>query len=180
MTKEIICSGGEIILVDDEDYAVLSRHPWHYTANGNKTRFYAVTRLNTSEGKIVRTIFMHNMILGFSFYVDHRDNNTKNNTKDNLRPATMQENGWNKGKNRCNRHGANSSAYKGVIRCVGAKGNVYYRIIIKLSKKGEKPERFCRMGPFATEIQAAQAYNKKIVELRGDWAWVNPLPGEAA
>lgn len=81
MTKTIICSGGEEILVDDEDYDLLSRHPWHFTCNGAGTRSYAVTRLNTTYSKVVRTIFMHNLIIGFGFECDHIDQNTQDNRK---------------------------------------------------------------------------------------------------
>jgi hypothetical protein len=31
-----------------------------------------------------------------------------------------------------------------------------------------------------TQDEAARAYNKKIVELRGEWAWVNPVSEKAA
>jgi hypothetical protein len=33
------------------------------------------------------------------------------------------------------------------------------------------------MGPYDSEIEAAKAYNAKVIELRGEYAWVNPIPG---
>lgn len=56
----------------------------------------------------------------------------------------------------------------------------YRRVNIKTSKKGEKPATHVRLGPFDSEIEAAKAYNREIVKLRGKFAWVNPLPEEAA
>lgn len=174
MTKEIVCSGGEVVLVDDGDYELLSRHKWHYTVNGSGTRSYVVTRLNTTFAKTVRTIFMHTMIMGFGFTFDHIDGNTLNNTKANLRKATWQENGWNAAKMKRVSGGRQpSSQYKGVM-----KSERGWMVQIKTTQKHERPTKFVRLGPFENESDAARAYNKKIVELRGEFAWVNPLPKE--
>ena len=58
-------------------------------------------------------------------------------------------------------------------------GQAYFRVIIKLTKKGETPARFVRKGPYGTELEAAKAYNEEIVKHRGPFAWVNPLPDVA-
>lgn len=175
MTKKIICSGDEEILVDNEDYPVLSRHKWHYTANGSKTRWYAVTRLNTDD-KSVRTIFMHSMIMGFAFNVDHHDNNTKNNRKKNLRPASWQQNGWNRGKPKSGRHGEPTSQYKGVSYSP-LKGKDRWVALIKHVEEGKHKStgKVIRLGYYDTEHEAALAYDKKVLELRGEWAWTNIL-----
>lgn len=176
MTKEIICSGGEKVLIDDEDYPVISRHKWHYTTNGLGTRSYAVTRLNTSD-RGVRTLFMHSMILGFAFQVDHVDNNPMNNTKANLRPATWQENQWNKGKPKSGRHGKPSSQYKGVsYRPIKGKDRWFASIKHVEQGKDKSTGIVIRIGYFWNEIDAAKAYNAKVKELRGEWAWVNEIP----
>ena len=169
--REIICSGGEIAFCDDEDYPVVSRHSWVYTRGQNRP--YVVTTLNTAEGS-KKTIMMHNMILGFSKYLDHHDGNTLNNQKYNLRPATHQENGWNKGKPSGCRHGKMTSKYKGVSRVV-KETTSYWLVLIKLTKKSVKPAKYYRKGGFQTELEAAKHYNEKIVEFRGKFAWINPL-----
>lgn len=176
MTKEIpINHKGEVLyaLCDDEDYPLLSRHCW-YIRSATSGVIYATTTLMANIGQR-KLVYMHNMILPGDG-VDHVSRNKLDNQKDNLRKATYQQNGWNKGKNKSTRGKPPSSQYKGVVRCVGAKGNVYWRVIFKLSKKGEKPERIARLGPFATEIEAAKAYNEEVVKHRGEWAWLNPLP----
>lgn len=177
MVKEITCSGGEVILVDDEDYPVMSRHPWHFTTNGEGNRSYAVTRLNTAQSKSMKTVFMHNMILGFCFNVDHADNNPKNNTKDNLRPATWQENQWNKGKQKTKNGLPCSSKYKGVMYRP-LKGRDRWLAQIKHVEHGEPKHtgKMIKLGYFYDEDDAARTYNAKVLELRGEWAWVNPVP----
>ena len=175
MTKEIpINHKGEVLyaLCDDEDYPLLSRHCW-YIRSDQGSSYPAATILTV--GKHRKILAMHNMILGCG-NIDHVSQNKLDNRKENLREATYQQNGWNKGKNKTTRGKPPSSQYKGVVRCVGAKGNVYWRVIFKLSKKGEKPERIARLGPFATEIEAAKAYNNEVVIHRGEWAWLNPIP----
>lgn len=177
MTKEIICSDGDKILVDDEDYPVISRHKWHYSSNGKKNRFYAVARVNVSEKAAVRTVAMHNMILGFAFNVDHIDGDTHNNTKANLRPATYQENGWNTPAQKTARGKPRSSQYKGVSYRP-LKGVPRWAVLIKHVEHGKHKStgKTLRLGYFFDEVEAAKAYNKKIVELRGDRAWLNPIP----
>jgi len=176
---EIICSGGEVVLIDDEDYPVISRHSWVATnaddgANPHKPS-YALTTLNTWEGK-KKTVMMHNMILGFGTQIDHRNQNTLDNRKENLRDATYQQNGWNKGKTRKCRHGEPKSKYKGVTPYKSKYFGDGWQVIVKLTGKGVKPAKFVRLKPFKTEVEAAIAYNTEIVKHRGEYAWLNPIP----
>lgn len=171
MTKKIKLFGGEIALVDDEDYPLLSRFKWSY--NGEEGNKYVRAGGDRKSGNQVG-YYMHRLICGGKS-PDHKNMNTLDNRKDNLRIATRQENNWNQTKPKGCRHGPCTSKYKGVSKCVGAAGNVYWRVIIKLSKKGEKPSRFARLGPFKTELDAAKAYNAEVVKHRGKWAWINPL-----
>lgn len=180
---EIVCSRGEVVLIDDEDYPVISRHSWAITySEGNASshkRSYALTTLNTYEGA-KKTVMMHNLIMGFGKQIDHVNGNTFDNRKCNLRRATHQENGWNKGKPKGGRFGKPASQYKGVSRCISRDGTVYWRVIIKLTAKGVVPAKFVRLGPFNSEIAAARAYNEEIVKHRGEFAWVNPISTQLA
>lgn len=180
MVKEIICKNGEVALVDDEDYPLLSRFIWYMgselrAATGGYPCCFIYGKKNTRQ-----QIFMHQLVFGGVTNPDHIDRNKMNNQKSNLRNSTHQQNGWNKGKPKGGRYGAPQSQYKGVARCVAADGRVYWRVIIKLTAKGIVPAKHARLGPFATEIEAAKAYNEEIVKHRGEWAWLNPIPGEAA
>ncbi len=165
--KKIKCSGGEVVLVDDDDYPLLKRHKWSFTK-------YAHARLNTTEGKH-RNIYMHQMILGCHRHVDHKDGNTKNYQKDNLRHSTRQQNGWNRKKQKDSARRKCTSKYKGVSRVVGRNGNVYWNVQIKTTKKGVKPAKYVRKNRFKTEEGAALWYDEQIVKLRGKWASTNIL-----
>jgi hypothetical protein len=171
--KIITCTNGMEVLVDAEDYPLLSRHNWYI--NWSKHRPYAITKLKTDQSTIWRCIFMHHLILGTAVETDHKDQNPLNNQKHNLRPSTRQQNGWNKGKPRAGRFGEASSQFKGVCKRVNAAGETVYYVLIKLSKKGEVPARHFRAGPFKDEVKAALVYNAEIVKHRGEFAWVNPI-----
>lgn len=175
MVKEIICKNGEVALCDDEDYPLLSRFTWYMGSElrgeaGGYPCCFIYGKKNTRK-----QIFMHQLVMS-GFMADHIDQNKMNNQRYNLRSATHQENGWNKGKPKGGRFGAPSSQYKGVSKYLTSKGEVRYRVIIKLTKKGEKPAKFVRLGSFRSELAAAIAYNAEVVKHRGKWAWVNPLP----
>lgn len=99
--------------------------------------------------------------------------------KENLRRAIYQQNGWNQPKQVTARGKSPSSQYKGVSYSP-YKGRDRWVVLIKHVKEGEKKEtgKVLRCGYFWDEIEAAKAYNKKIVELRGERSWVNPIPQE--
>lgn len=181
MTKEIYMRhkqlGTVIALVDDEDYAIISRHTW-FVRSTSQNKLYPTTTLPTRSDK-PKLVAMHYFIMGAG-EIDHRNGNPLDNRKDNLRKATRQQNGWNKGKTPQSRHGVPTSQFKGVSRYKRADGSVYFRVLIRTTPNGIKPQKFIRMGPYDSEIEAAKAYNAKVIELRGEFAWVNPIPSEAA
>lgn len=175
MTKQILLQTGEMALVDDADYDFLNRFRWRYGGQNHKK--YVVCsgdRYNKSQV----TFFMHTLILGGKMG-DHISGNTLDNQSSNLRGCTTQTNGWNKGKAKACRHGEPTSRFKGVSYSP-LKGRDRWVVLIKYVKEGEKKEsgKLLRCGYFFNEIEAAKAYNKKIVELRGEWAWVNEIPQE--
>lgn len=163
-------------LVDDEDYPLLSRHKWYILFSGKRKRPYAFTRFYTEhDTKNGKTFLMHHMIMGTSSSIDHWNQNSLDNQKENLRAATYQQNGWNKGKAKACRHGKPSSQYKGVSKYTNTKGETLWRVIIKLTKKDETPAKYLRINNFKTEEDAAKAYDREIVKLRGKWAVTNVL-----
>ncbi len=178
MTKEIKINWKDeifTVLVDDDSHSLLARHTWYIMFSGKGRLPYAFAEIySKTQGK--RMLYMHQIVTGSYSTTDHINGNTLDNQHHNLRSATAQENGWNKGKPSGGRYGKASSQYKGVTRLVGRDGGVYYRVIIKTTKKGVVPAQFIRMGPFSSEIEAAEAYNREVVKLRGDFAWVNPIP----
>lgn len=169
MVKEIQCAEGKIALVDDEDYPLLSRFTWSVVGTYPCFWHHIQRRADGSTH-----IQMHKLVTGGINLVDHIDGNRFNNQKSNLRPVTVQQNAWNKGKNKAGPHGKPcSSQYKGVMRIKDE-----WRVRIKTTMKGVKPAKFIDGGPFKNELEAAKFYNCHIVKLRGEYAWVNPLPDE--
>lgn len=172
--KIIICTNGMEVLVDADDYPLLSRHSWYI--NYSKEKPYCITKLKTDQSTIWRCIFMHHMILGGGSQTDHRDGNTLNNQKHNLRPANHQQNGWNSVKRQRTCTGKPpSSQYKGVSKYTNARGETLWRVLFVLTKKGEKPVRHFRKSGFISEEAAALCYNDEIVKHRGTWALLNVI-----
>src|SRR5690242_14724271 len=106
--KEIIILSAKhgkcTILVDDQDYESISKHKWHIKKW--KGRYYA--NCKGSKGENWKNRLMHRMLLGFpSFSIDHIDGDGLNNQRNNLRPATQQQ-------NIRNRDVKNKTGYKGV------------------------------------------------------------------
>src|ERR1700761_6300587 len=93
----------KMALIDDEDYALLSKFKWR--ARYSKGNWYAETRI---EGK---NTFMHNLLMGrrIGFEIDHKSQNGLDNRKVNLRYSTPSQ-------NRANVHlrKDNKSGFKGV------------------------------------------------------------------
>jgi hypothetical protein len=153
------------ILVDDEDYEKLSRYKWTVTDRGDVN--YAsrsATREERANG-YPNCVLMHRQILEIiwkpTILVDHRNTDGLDNRKENLRIATQSQNGANTKK----RTGC-SSKYKGV----------YWNLQQKKWTSGinYKGKRYY-LGHFISEEEAATAYNKKAVELFGEFARINSM-----
>src|SRR3990167_4927601 len=106
MVKEIKLTRGFITLVDDEDFEYLNQWKWY--AKNSRGIEYAY-RHKTINGKLI-CIIMSRLIMGNpkNLTVDHKDGNSLNNQKSNLRICTQ-------GQNACNRRKTvGRIPYKGV------------------------------------------------------------------
>ncbi len=89
----IAISKGLFCLVSAEDVQRVSAFRWTADVRrGGKAYAY---RFDKSEGT-PKKIYMHRMIVESQFYVDHKDGNGLNNTRQNLREATASQNGRNR------------------------------------------------------------------------------------
>lgn len=152
MPKILIPSKGKMLpcLFDQRDEEWINNHTW-YMLNG-----YPATYLN---GK---SVFMHRIILGLTdpkVFGDHKDGNKANNCRDNLRACTPAENRRNsrKGKN-C------TSIYKGSY-FEFERGRFHAQLGIG--------SRVFNLGRYADERLAGKAYDRKALQMFGQFASVN-------
>jgi hypothetical protein len=160
--KEIILTQNKTTKVDNNDYLWLNSFNWH--AVRNKRTFY-VCRVVRKEGSVgpkykYRKIFMHNMIMG-GFGNDHKDNDGLNNQRSNLRKANNSQNTQNR-RGKIN----GTSKYHGVHLMKKHKIKIWASSI-RMNKK------LYHLGYYENEIIAAKAYDKKAIELFGEFANLN-------
>ena len=150
--KEIKLSNGMIAYVDTEDYDYISSFNWQ--AQKSNHTYYA-SRKN-GKGRVM----MHRQLMNTpkGKVCDHKDRNGLNNTKLNLRNCTHAENCRN------NTIGNNfTSKYHGVFKIHDNRFRSYINVYGKRTY----------IGYFKTEELAAMAYNKKALELHGEFATIN-------
>jgi hypothetical protein len=145
---------GASVLIDDEDFHWLSKFNWHVTADGYVSTELASNKRNTG-------IRIHQLLLGGkSPLVDHKDGNTLNNQKENLRPCGQMENGQNR---RVQKH---SSRFKGVSWII----NIWVASIRVNKNK-------MHLGRFDSEVDAAIAYDSAAERYFGKFARTNKMMG---
>lgn len=156
----ITTTTGHQVLVDDTDVEWLSTFTWA-TKVGDKPSAcrYAITWAK-SDGRR-RNVRMHRLILGAvpGELVDHRNRDTLDNRRSNLRIVTAEQNvanavGWT---------GARSQ-YRGVDLHRGRWRARFYAA----------DGRRLNLGQFASEIEAARAWNEAALERWGADALLNP------
>ena len=156
--KLIPLTQGFFAQVSDSDYDNLMEHTWHVAKR--KHCNYASGVIHGPNGK--KNTLMHRFILGITdskIEVDHADRNGLNNTRRNIRPCSRAENMANTGL-----QSNNKSGYKGV-NWDGNKSK--WKARIKVNGKT------VTIGRFHTAEEAARAYDKKALELRGEFAKLN-------
>lgn len=166
--KTINLTQGQVALVDDEDYEWLSQHKWYARWSRHTSSFYALRGVLKNEGERGKSIYMVREILGFkqgdNHQSDHRNHNTLDNQRHNLRGCTHQQNMQNRRKHRTWAGKKCSSEYIGVFWCKVGK---IWKSQITFNNK-----RFY-LGRFQSEIKAAKIYDIKAQELFGEYANLN-------
>jgi AP2 domain len=161
--KELPLGHKMYALIDDEDVGRCLQFSWFIARKTNTN--YARTKFRKSDGG--GSIMLHNFIMeaynGEQY--DHIDKNGLNNQKSNLRRCTQS----------LNRASAlspgSSSGYRGVRFRRGA-----WEVELNTKVKGYY------LGRFDNVIDAARAYDRKALELFGEFATLNfprgdiPLP----
>jgi len=171
--------GKHTIIIDTEDWDKVKEHRWflfgtgrtpyvatniphpdggwhYYTCQGREKRFRRKTCLS-----------LHHLVMGKpqkGYLTDHINHVGLDNRKENLRFVTRAQNGQNSRSSKNSR-----SAYKGVNR---AEQNAFKKWRAKLKHKGKE----IHIGHYACEHEAALAWNKKALELWGEYACLNEVP----
>lgn len=157
--KEIKLTRGMVTLVDDLDFEWLNQWKWYAAKQGKK--FYA-SRRPTKYGQLIH---MHRLILGIpndpNIFADHKDRDSLNNQRHNLREATRSQ-------NNSNRTPIGASKFLGVFYKAESTIRPWYVRIVK-NKKAKY------LGSFTNEIDAAIAYNRAAIELHGEFANLNKV-----
>ncbi len=166
--KEIKLTKGFVTIVDDEDYARLSKLSWFAQRGFSKWYASRCQYIGKIKGKHKsKHLYMHNFLVGVipkGKMIDHINGDGLDNRKCNLRICTKQENG----RNRAKHAGNTKNKYKGVYRYRGEK-KFTVRIVIKKGKQ-------IILGAYADEQEAAMAYNMAALKHFRQFARLNFIP----
>lgn len=158
MPVEIQLTKGQVAIVDEESLPLIAGS-WQAKWYPKEGRYYAFRTLRVDGKK--RGQYMHRLIagaVGRTQFTDHRNRNTLDNRIENLRLCTPSQNA-------ANSRQKNTGAYKGVRR---HRRSWQAQLMIN--------EKAVPVGFFATEAEAAKAYNIAAVNHFGEFALVNEQP----
>lgn len=158
-TARIPLTRGLFALVSEADFAELSQYRWYARPRGNQ--FYAIRRERTGDSRNI-SVSMHRQILGAPAHlvVDHRNGDTLDNRRANLRICTPMQNSRNK------RVICATSGFKGVhIHLDVWRANIHVA--------GKK----IFLGLFEDPIEAARAYDAAALTHFGEFAATNQALG---
>jgi len=142
---------GHLTWINENDLEAVSKYSWHVQIAKHTNYARRGSRLH---GKGF-TQGMHQFLLGCK-RVDHVDRDGLNNRRSNLRPATVQQNAF----NRVQLGG--TSVYKGVHL-----NRKSWRAMIRIDQKK------VHIGSYKTEIEAAKAYDAIAIKIQGGFARLN-------
>lgn len=148
--RTIPLTKGKMSIVDDDDYERLRLANWHAFADG-KGNFYAS---NWTLGSMHRVIM--GLVKGDPRHVDHRNHNTLDNRKENLRVATRQQNMSNQ-----RMHSRNKTGLKGIY---WHERDKVWRAKIGVNRKS------IWLGDFKSPEAAHAAYCAAAIKYHGEFA----------
>jgi hypothetical protein len=147
-----LANSEKFALVDDADWSSCDLVKWYLTekAISGYMNFAMIT--------LARFITQDTT----SETIDHKDRNILNNQRENLRPATRQQQEANKATNK-----SNTSGYKGVSWSTS-----HHKWWARVKVNGKT----IHLGYYKSKEYAANAYNKGSLKYFGEFAYQNQLP----
>jgi hypothetical protein len=160
VSASIELTQGCFAIVDAADYEWLNQWNWYAALLG--VNFYAMTSTSRKAGKR-RNILMSRAIIGAStgHEVDHRNHNTLDNRRVNLRICPEGQNKWNQRLHRNN--------------TTGLKGVTFRRDIGKFRAQIKANYCYKFLGFFDTVQEAAETYDCAAIKLHGEFALTNAM-----
>lgn len=148
---------GHVTIFDEADLVLLEQFYWHALKARNTV--YVQTHGAPANGR--QRVYLHRLLLraGPGQLVDHRNHNGLDNRRLNLRLCTSAQ-------NNLNAPGRNSNGYRGVHYHPNNKSNPWRA---RLNSQ--------HLGYFATEWDAAEAFNTAALETYGEFAQLNVRRG---
>ena len=153
---------GYVAIIDAVDVPLVKDCNWSVRADARtRDKIYAVRVDPRVSGKKRKLTTLHRLLLGLEssdINGDHRDGDTMNNRRSNLRPATQMQNSWNRKKSK-----NNTTGYIGVCKVHWGR----YQARIRIDKRN------VNLGFFDDPIEAARVYDKAAYDTRGEFATLN-------
>ena len=157
--RKIPLSEGKFTIVDPPDFYRLNAFDW--LCSGRDDNLYAARVIRTQSGRL-NTILMHREILPAppGLLVDHRNTDSLDNRRSNLRLATPSQNSCNSRRDKSNTY----SRYRGVSFSK-RKGKWFATIRVNGKRLW--------LGYFDNELDAARAYDEAAKKYHGEFARLN-------